>query len=93
MTTNPPHPGSDAVQLARSLYIGNFESYWAILGDYMDTEEDSVTEKPSAAVQLVFELCLLIKTLHNGPEYNWPREWFDACYQNAQREKRDGLGH
>lgn len=93
MADGNPNPASDAVQLSRSLYIGNFDSYWAILGDYMNTDEDPTIEKPSPAVQLVFELCLLIKTLHNGPEYNWPREWFDECYRNAQREQRDGLGH
>lgn len=83
-----PAPGIDAVQLARCLYIGNWEAFWAIMSDYYpDLDQydgDPVGTHPQAT--LVFHLALLIKYAIFSQDYASPDDYFDANYQAAIKD-------
>ncbi|HCS59059.1 MAG TPA: hypothetical protein DIW80_19445 [Gordonia polyisoprenivorans] len=81
-------PGIDAVQLARCLYIGNWESFWAIMSDYFpdldQLEDDPIGTHPQAT--LVFHLALLIKYAVFSQDYDSADDYFDTNYQAASED-------
>lgn len=86
------NPTTDAIQLARSVHIGNYESFWSIIRHYLNDNELDADIDELPTVHLVLELCTLIDQLHRTPPTADPRQWFATQLEATREGRADGLG-
>lgn len=85
-------PATDAIQLARCIYLGNYESFWSIVNDYLNDDDRNAPVDDVPILQLVIELADEINSILRVDELPAPQEWFDTRLRLAQEGRDRGVG-
>lgn len=78
------NPDLDSVQLIRCAYIGNWNSYWNIVDDYLEDNDENENDELTAAQQLVLALVTHTRWLLLGLDED-PQAWLDYHHAAALR--------